>query len=88
MKQAAATCARARRFENCGPVRGIAGPGRSRVQYSFLALANELLADRRYTAAVALFRRPSPWLRTIPAIELGLAKAYHFLREPQLAARL
>ena len=87
MKQAAATCARARRFEELRD-RFVELLARDEAGYNpFLALANELLVDRRYTAAVALFRQAQSLAPDNTAIELGLAKAYHFLREPQLARK-
>lgn len=87
MKQAAATCARARRFEELRD-RFVELLARDEAGFNpFLALANELLADRRYTAAVALFRQAQSLAPQNTAIQLGLAKAYHFLREPDMARR-
>jgi len=87
MKQAAATCARARRFEELRD-RFVELLARDEAGFNpFLALGNELLHDRHYAAAVALFRQAQSLAPQNADISVGLAKAYHFLRQPDLALR-
>jgi CheY-like chemotaxis protein len=87
MKQAASACARAKRFEELRD-RFVELLARDEAGFNpFLALGNELLADRRYTAAVALLRHAKSLAPGNADISLGLAKAYHFLRRPDLARR-
>lgn len=87
MKQAAAACARARRFEELRD-RFVELLAKDEAGFNpFLALGNELLTERRYTAAVALFRQARSLSPQNADISLGLAKAYHFLRRPELARR-
>lgn len=85
MKQAAAACARARRFEELRD-RFVELLAKDETGFNpFLALGNELLRDRHYTAAVALFRQAQSLAPTNVDISVGLAKAYHFLRQPERA---
>jgi len=87
MKQAAAACARARRFEELRD-RFVELLARDEAGFNpFLALGNELLHDRHYAAAVALFRQAQSLAPQNADISVGLAKAYHFLRQPDLALR-
>jgi CheY-like chemotaxis protein len=87
MKQAASACARARRFEELRD-RFVELLARDEAGFNpFLALGNELLAERHYTAAVALFRHAKSLAPQNADVSLGLAKAYHFLRRPDLACR-
>jgi tetratricopeptide (TPR) repeat protein len=87
MKQAASTCARAHRFEELRD-RFVELLARDEAGFNpFLALGNELLSDRRYTAAVALFRHAQSLAPKNADAALGLAKAHHFLRQPDLARR-
>ncbi len=87
LKQAASACARARRFAELRDrfVELLAGDD---TRFNpFLALGNELLRDRHYTAAATLYRHARELAPDNPDIALGLAKAYHFLRRPDLARR-
>ena len=85
MKQAASACARARRFEELRD-RFVELLARDEAGFNpFLALGNELLCDRHYAAAVALFRHAQSLAPQNADISIGLAKAYHFLRQPEQA---
>jgi len=85
MKQAASACARARRFEELRD-RFVELLARDEAGFNpFLALGNELLRDRHYAAAVALFRQAQSLAPQNVDISVGLAKAYHFLRQPDRA---
>ena len=53
----------------------------------FLALGNELVRDRHYAAAVSLFRLALELAPHNADAYVGLSKAYHFLRRPDLAER-
>lgn len=87
MKQAASACARAKRFEELRD-RFVELLSRDEAGFNpFLALGNELLTERHYTAAVALFRHARSLAPQNADVSLGLAKAYHFLRRPDLARR-
>lgn len=87
MKQAASACARAKRFEELRD-RFVELLARDEAGFNpFLALGNELLTERHYNAAVALFRHAQSLAPQNADISLGLAKAYHFLRQPELARR-
>ena len=53
----------------------------------FLALGHELLGERHYTAAVSLYRLALELAPKNADAYVGLSKAYHFLRRPDLAER-
>ncbi|UJX39382.1 response regulator [Desulfovibrio sp. JY] len=87
MKQAASACARTRRFIELRD-QFIDALKNDDVGFNpFLALGNELLRERHYTAAVALFRHALDLAPKNADAYLGLSKAYHFLRRPDLAER-
>jgi CheY-like chemotaxis protein len=87
MKQAAAACARTSRFlELRDQFIGLLAADEAGFN-PFLALGNELLRDRHYTAAVSLFRHALELAPKNADIYVGLSKAYHFLRRPDLARR-
>lgn len=87
MKQAASACARTRRFRELRDLFLDALKSDEAGFNPFLALGNELLRDRNYTAAVALFRHALELRPQCADAYLGLSKAYHFLRRPDLARR-
>lgn len=87
MKQAASACARTKRFIELRD-QFIDALKNDDVGFNpFLALGNELLRERHYTAAVALFRHALDLAPKNADAYLGLSKAYHFLRRPDLAER-
>ncbi|EFL49371.1 response regulator receiver protein [Solidesulfovibrio fructosivorans JJ]] len=87
MKQAASACARTKRFLELRDQFIDALKNDEAGFNPFLALGNELLRDRHYTAAVALFRHALELAPKNADAYLGLSKAYHFLRRPDLAER-
>jgi CheY-like chemotaxis protein len=87
MKQAAAACARAQRF---GELRDqfVSLLAADEADFNpFLALGNELVRDRHYAAAVSLYRLALELAPKNADAYVGLSKAYHFLRRPDLAER-
>jgi CheY-like chemotaxis protein len=87
MKEAASACARANRFVELRD-QFISLLANDEAGYNpFLALGNELVRDRHYTAAIALYRHALELAPKNADIYLGLSKAYHFLRRPDLARR-
>ena len=85
MKQAASACARARRFAELRD-RFVELLAKDEAGFNpFLALGNDLLQDRHYTAAVAVFQQAQTLTPQNVDISIGLAKAYHFLRQPERA---
>ena len=85
MKQAASACARARRFtemrDQFAELVSLDEAGFN----PFLALGNEHVRERHYTAAVALYRIALELTPNNADAYVGLSKAYHFLRRPDLA---
>lgn len=87
MKEAASACARANRFVELRD-QFIRLLGQDEAGYNpFLALGNELVRERHYTAAIVLYRHALELAPKNADIYLGLSKAYHFLRRPDLARR-
>jgi CheY-like chemotaxis protein len=87
MKQAASACARTKRFVELRDDFITLLAKDENGFNPFLALGNELLRERHYTAAVSLFRHALELAPKNADIFLGLSKAYHFLRRPDLAKR-
>lgn len=85
MKEAAAACARTSRFLELRDQFVEALKGDDVGFNPFLALGNELFRERRYNAAVAVFRHALELAPKSADAYLGLSKAYHFLRQPDLA---
>lgn len=87
MKEAASACARASRFlELRDQFIGLLGEDEAGYN-PFLALGNELVRERHYAAAVSLYRHALELAPQNADIYLGLSRAYHFLRRPDLARR-
>lgn len=87
MKQAASACARARRFVELRD-QFVSLLAADEAGFNpFLALGHELLGERHYTAAVSLFRLALELAPKNADAYVGLSKAYHFLRRPDLAER-
>ncbi|WP_428566158.1 MAG: response regulator [Solidesulfovibrio sp. DCME] len=87
MKEAASACARASRFVELRD-QFLTLLGEDEAGYNpFLALGNELVRERHYTAAVMLYRHALELAPKNADIYLGLSRAYHFLRRPDLARR-
>jgi DNA-binding NarL/FixJ family response regulator len=87
MKQAASACARTQRFVELRD-QFITLLAKDENGFNpFLALGNELMRERHYTAAVSLFRHALELAPQNADIFVGLSKAYHFLRRPDLAKR-
>ncbi len=87
MKQAASACARARRFVELRDQFLTLLSADEAGFNPFLALGNELLRDRHYAASISLFRHAQELAPKNADVYLGLSKAYHFLRRPDLARR-
>ena len=87
MKQAASACARTRRFVELRDQFVTLLAADEAGFNPFLALGNELLRERHYTAAVSIFRHALELAPKNADIYVGLSKAYHFLRRPDLARR-
>ncbi|MHC1713962.1 MAG: response regulator [Solidesulfovibrio sp.] len=87
MKQAASVCARTKRFVELRDDFITLLAKDENGFNPFLALGNELLRERHYTAAVSLFRHALELAPKNADIFLGLSRAYHFLRRPDLAKR-
>ncbi len=87
MKEAASACARANRFVELRD-KFVALLGDDEAGFNpFLALGNELLRERHYTSSIVLYRHALELAPKNADIYLGLSKAYHFLRRPDLARR-
>lgn len=87
MKEAASACARANRFTELRD-QFLDLLGHDAANFNpFLALGNELVRDHHYTAAIVLFRHALELAPKNADIYLGLSRAYHFLRRPDLARR-
>jgi len=87
MKQAASACARARRFVELRD-QFVSLLAADEAGFNpFLALGHELLGERHYTAAVSLYRLALELAPKNADAYVGLSKAYHFLRRPDLAER-
>lgn len=87
MKRAASACARTRRFvELRDQFVGLLAADEAGYN-PFLALGNDLLRERHYTAAVSLYRHALELAPKNADIYAGLSRAYHFLRRPDLAAK-
>ena len=87
MKQAASACARERRFVELRD-QFVALLAADEAGFNpFLALGHELLGERHYTAAVSLYRLALELAPKNADAYVGLSKAYHFLRRPDLAER-
>lgn len=87
MKQAASACARAKRFVELRDQFVTLLAADEAGFNPFLALGNELLRDRHYAASISLFRHAHELAPKNADVYLGLSKAYHFLRQPDLARR-
>ncbi|MHC1790142.1 response regulator [Solidesulfovibrio sp.] len=87
MKQAASACARARRFAELRDQFVTLLAADEAGFNPFLALGHELLGERHYTAAVSLYRLALELAPQNADAYVGLSKAYHFLRRPDLAER-
>ncbi len=87
MKEAASACARANRFVELRDQFVTLLRDDEAGFNPFLALGNELVRERHYTASIALFRHALELAPKNADIYLGLSKAYHFLRRPDLARR-
>jgi len=87
MKRAAAACARARRFTDLRDqfVELLAADEAG--FNPFLAIGNELVRDRQYTAAVSLYRLALDLTPQNADAYVGLSRAYHFLRRPEMARK-
>lgn len=87
MKQAASACARERRFVELRDQFVTLLAADEAGFNPFLALGHELLGERHYTAAVSLYRLALELAPKNADAYVGLSKAYHFLRRPDLAER-
>ncbi|WP_075354934.1 response regulator [Desulfovibrio sp. DV] len=87
MKQAASACARAQRFAELRDQFVTLLAADEAGFNPFLALGNELVRERHYTAAVSLYRLALELAPNNADAYVGLSKAYHFLRRPDLAER-
>ncbi|EKO40026.1 MAG: response regulator of citrate/malate metabolism [Solidesulfovibrio magneticus str. Maddingley MBC34] len=87
MKQAANACARVQRFTELRDQFVTLLAADEAGFNPFLALGNELVRDRHYAAAVSLYRLALELAPKNADAYVGLSKAYHFLRRPDLAER-